>query len=400
MRKAALITHDFSEFGGSTIVVLEIANYLSAIGYLVTIRAERFSSALKPYLNENISVSDKRIDICDYDLVWSQHGHFCLNTRDLENVKVWNGIFISAHLSSSTPAEIYHYPFASRYAGAVVFNAKSVEDELTSRHQPRGHTLNIKNAAPIKFHTQPQNNLTKLKSLLIVSNHMPPEIGQSIDILRSKDIKVNHVGIGGQLRLIEPRDIASSDAVISIGKTVQYSLVGGKPVYCYDQFGGPGWLSEANFELAEIHNFSGRCTRNKKSALQICDEITHGYSNARDFTVSRWQYFHDSYNLHRLMDQLLKDIDERGEFNYFNSDTCLEEIDSMRGPLMHLDWIWRDVFGGQVRDEFSVKNADFALTRSDSENWILGLLSSPWKISYWNRIRRRQRALRKYNIDL
>jgi hypothetical protein len=48
------------------------------------------------------------------------------------------------------------------------------------------------------------------------------------------------------------------DCVISIGKTVQYCLVQGIPVFLYDRFGGPGYLNESNYELAEYYNFSGR----------------------------------------------------------------------------------------------------------------------------------------------
>ena len=32
----------------------------------------------------------------------------------------------------------------------------------------------------------------------------------------------------------------------------------GVPVYVYDYLGGPGYLTEANFSLAERNNFSGR----------------------------------------------------------------------------------------------------------------------------------------------
>ena len=42
------------------------------------------------------------------------------------------------------------------------------------------------------------------------------------------------------------------DCVISIGKTVQYCLVQGIPVFLYDRFGGPGYLNESNYDLPSI----------------------------------------------------------------------------------------------------------------------------------------------------
>ena len=45
------------------------------------------------------------------------------------------------------------------------------------------------------------------------------------------------------------------DLVITIGRTVPRCLAMGVPVYVYDYLGGPGYLTEANFSLAERNNF-------------------------------------------------------------------------------------------------------------------------------------------------
>ena len=110
----AIITHDFSGFSGSQLVALEIANYHASLGHHVAIRAERNSDFLLPYLNENVSIARSRIDISEYDVVWTMQGHFCLNTQDLNKLIDWRGKFISLHLSGSTPAETYHHYFSAR----------------------------------------------------------------------------------------------------------------------------------------------------------------------------------------------------------------------------------------------------------------------------------------------
>jgi hypothetical protein len=52
------------------------------------------------------------------------------------------------------------------------------------------------------------------------------------------------------------------------------------PVYCYDYFGGPGYLSDSNIERAAHFNFAGRCGRRRLSAEAIADELVRGYGVA------------------------------------------------------------------------------------------------------------------------
>lgn len=345
--KIAIITHDFTGFTGSEIVALEIANYFAAKDNQVTIRAERNSEALRPHLHTKVEIAQKRINIVDYDLVWSQHGHFSLNTFDLDRLKNWNGIFISVHLSGYTPAETYHYPFASRYASSCVFNCSKSMEILRNISPPNGKSFNLKNAAPKAFHKPPQKLVKKLRKLLVVSNHVPHELLNALKIADEYGIQIKHLGRAGDYRLINTDDLDNSDAVISIGKTVQYSLCSAKPVYCYDHFGGPGWLMPDNFKEAEHHNFSGRCHQEKKTPNEILLELTEGFEAAERFSTSNWETHSNRYNLDNFMDELLQQTGS----NLFNNDKCLEEIDAMRGTLLHVDWIWEDVFSSDIIKE-------------------------------------------------
>lgn len=54
----------------------------------------------------------------------------------------------------------------------------------------------------------------------------------------------------------------------------------GVPVYVYDYLGGPGYLTEANFSLAERNNFSGRGFE-KKTSDELLKEIKEGYTGRR-----------------------------------------------------------------------------------------------------------------------
>jgi len=73
---------------------------------------------------------------------------------------------------------------------------------------------------------------------------------------------------------IEDKVLENYDLVITIGKTVNYCLALGVPVYCYDWFGGSGYLNPGNFAINKRHNFSGRDSFRKLSGEAIFREIT------------------------------------------------------------------------------------------------------------------------------
>lgn len=55
----------------------------------------------------------------------------------------------------------------------------------------------------------------------------------------------------------------------------------GIPVYCYDRFGGCGWITSTNIEEASKFNFSGRCTNRKLTVNEIVEEIKENYNIAK-----------------------------------------------------------------------------------------------------------------------
>ena len=75
------------------------------------------------------------------------------------------------------------------------------------------------------------------------------------------------------------------DLVITIGRTVPRCLAMGVPVYVYDYLGGPGYLTESNFNLAERNNFSGRGFQ-KKTSDELFEEIRGGYDPAGEWLLA------------------------------------------------------------------------------------------------------------------
>lgn len=137
------------------------------------------------------------------------------------------------------------------------------------------------NAAPSSF-LKEHNSSETLGRLLIISNHAPQEVLAATEILRSRSIIVDHIGKLNNQERITPAIIRNYDAILTIGKSVQYAILSSTPVYVYDHFGGPGWLSVENFAASEYFNFSGRCCNRALSGNKIADEITNNYSETSE----------------------------------------------------------------------------------------------------------------------
>jgi hypothetical protein len=86
--------------------------------------------------------------------------------------------------------------------------------------------------------------------------------------------RINHKYI-----LITSKILLQYDAIITIGKTAQFALALGIPLYNYDYFGGPGWITPHNLDLEESYNFAGRKMNHnelQKDSETIAKEIISG----------------------------------------------------------------------------------------------------------------------------
>ncbi|WP_439565214.1 hypothetical protein, partial [Microcella sp.] len=97
------------------------------------------------------------------------------------------------------------------------------------------------------------------------------------------------------------------DAVVTIGKTTQYALVMGVPVYSYDHFGGGGWITEQNLEREHYGNFAGRIERRVLTGEQIAAELSGGYAGARAFAQAYRPTACRRWSLTRQLEALLAD---------------------------------------------------------------------------------------------
>jgi len=289
-----LITQSFLySYGGSEVITLELAEHFSGHGAEVLVAVHGYS--------DEIGVQVERLQNARLFLLGDTALDEILATRPVDIAWIHHQVlppallfepgstvFVFNHMSASHPLE---YPFAPRIeralASAVLFPSEGALDAQLASGLLDGIPVDslhvFGNPAPDAFSVANRAPSPVLRRLVVVSNHIPEELVEALEALRlTCDVTV--IGLeeekGGSAGRVLPADIHAADAVVTIGKTVQYALVAGVPVYCYDHFGGPGWLDEENFKHARYLHFAGRGFA-KKPPNTIVEEIRDGYPAAR-----------------------------------------------------------------------------------------------------------------------
>lgn len=289
-----LCTNHLFRWAGSEVVLLELAEEAASYGLSVSVLANEFSGSVKKELKKvtnKLYTTEKDIDLFSFDIIYSQHHISSLLVEKAlsdSNEKMGRFPFlIYNHLSSFDPYEVPG-PFIERsLADLILANSRETANKLAEYGKPFDSTQVFANPAPQRFMNAKPLNSNELSKLLVISNHLPGEIKKAVKILEKANIQTTIVGRKFRQDRVTPSLIAQHDALVTIGKSVQYSMLSSRPVYCYDHFGGPGWLdSLEKFQLASEYNFSGRCTRNVRSSSTIANELINGFSGAKDFQNS------------------------------------------------------------------------------------------------------------------
>jgi len=161
------------------------------------------------------------------------------------------------------------------------------------------------NLAPRGWWGAKKDQSRELRSIAVVSNHVPEEIAGLERLVTGEGIAFRIFGRDGHEYLrVSPQTLIPFDVVVSIGKTVQYCLAAGLPVFVYDHFGGPGWLTEANIHRAESRNYSGKCTWNRRSSDQLWGELKEGFAAAQAFYSSQQAWAIDHYGIGQQIERL------------------------------------------------------------------------------------------------
>lgn len=279
--KILITNHHLINIAGSEVVTLELARLFKNRGHLVQIATFSYGYPLKEYfLSEGLIVSnvlqDANFRDDEFDLIWAHHAavlDYLIFNRNISAKKI-----VSSMLSPYEPLEV-----APAYANQLSICLVNSEETRIAAEKAGVHNNKVHffpNSAPPEFFDY-CNDLENrsLRSIAVVSNHIPDEVLGAGVLLKQSGVKFDCIGLSrGAYHVLTPEVLAAYDAVVTIGKTVQFCLALRIPVYCYDIFGGPGWIREDMLSLALDFNFSGRCSRRKRNAKDIYNEIINGYT--------------------------------------------------------------------------------------------------------------------------
>ncbi|WP_424975538.1 hypothetical protein [Dinoroseobacter sp. S124A] len=305
-----IATNQFARWAGSEMVATEFAEAFRDRGFDVTLFTNAISSELAgPLLERGVTVTDRPEDVnlWQHDLVYCQHSVFA---RLFEKPVPKRGafpVFVFNHLSPYAPLEVPGPHFEKAFGDIILTNSPETRSALVN-HDPdlEARAEVFPNPAPASFQRGERPPREALRRLLCVSNHVPTEMRHALRHLEKAGVAVVRVGRKDTPRRISPTDFDGIDAVVSIGKTVQYALAARVPVFCYDRFGGPGWLSHDNFEAAAEANFSGRCMRNPREAEVLAAELLSGFAEADRFAVGMPEELRSRFFLDPLLTSVLK----------------------------------------------------------------------------------------------
>ena len=154
---------------------------------------------------------------------------------------------------------------------------------------------------------------------------MPDELKEFKILCENENIRVDIYGNGYISKYIDSHVLEDYDVIISIGKTVYYALAMGKLVYCYDYFGGYGYINKDNVEEAYKYNFSGRGFGKKKTAEEILSEIKDEFLITQKDLMKLKEFSYDNFNFENNMDKLLVKIKK----NKIDNDKLITKYPSL-----------------------------------------------------------------------
>lgn len=308
VKRALIATHNLVGYAGSEVFTLELAVELRDMGWEVLVAALLVGEPIAPEFKRkgfqmvNLLVEPAAMVDKKFDLAWIHHAPVLYELLMVQKIEARTVVFCS--LSHFEPLEA-----VPPYRGQIdLLLANSIENGNHIKEEfglDESQIIIFPNAVPSNYWGSDRKvDPPEVRHVAIISNHPPPELLEAGTFLRRQGIRVTHIGASGTPVLVGPDLLLNYDVVITIGKSIPYCFSLRVPVYCYDHFGGPGWLNEANFDLARQNNFSGRGFFRKTSEA-IANEIVKGY----DESLGRLDTYRDlaakSLNLRKNLTNLL-----------------------------------------------------------------------------------------------
>lgn len=316
IKKVLITNYALVDLAGSEINCLSIAKKMLEKGFYVEVATLNVGNPIiGEFHKNNINVKNvlhEELQFKEYDLIWAHHYLILDYLIFHKNIAAKKIIY-----SSLSPFEGLEAPPAYiNELSLCLANSEETKQKLVEEGVDATSIRIFPNYASKEFIESVKDSNNKvLSKMCVVSNHVPEELEDAIKILKSDGMIVDIYGRGYVSKLIEPHILTQYDAIISIGKTVQYGMGMKIPIYCYDIHGGPGWINKNNYEQAYKFNFSGRGF-NKLSTDEIVQTIKAGYkSTVEDLDILR-DFILEECVLDNNIDKVLRCLIEKDDLKF------------------------------------------------------------------------------------
>lgn len=329
-KKILFTSFSYASFGGAELNPVELAEQLQEFGAKPYFFSYDASGPLAKYIEnkfhtkvitdsiDQLAVIDRelnntQLDISNYDYIWVG-----ANVIPISIVKQINKAkklpkFIFIHMSQ-LPAFPLDAPLLAELEKKIASRILSISEKTTTNcvYRILGDGTDVeyyRNPTPGGFKLiRPRSGV--LKTVAVISSSYPTdEIMQIGSELEEQGVKVEYIGkFIDNVKVVDAQFYDKYDLIVGIGKNVQYSLVSGVPVYVYGRFGGPGYLTDDNYDKARDQNFSGRGF-DKKNAKLITKEIILNYKNALSFHNKHRNEFIQEFSLDVVAERLFKELE-------------------------------------------------------------------------------------------
>lgn len=316
MKKILFTIAFLNGYHGSVIHVYEWSKYFVSIGYGVTVICiNSFKSIRKLYEESGIQVCDitEISSKKSYDIVFAYH--FPVITYLLSFNLIECRKLILGSLSPFEPLE--SLPIFWEHSSLITVVSQEVLQKIQKNLKvPDKQIRVVQNSVPDDFiFFSKRSNVNKCLNIGVVSNHVPIELRRIQEYLPST-ARVTYLGSNEKVYLlVDPQTLIKFDVVISIGKTVNYALCMGIPVFEYDYFGRCGYFSRRNFDLELMSNFSGRSSCRHCTPAELAKEIITGYEQALAEAKGLKEKAIDLFLLSKQCDNLLHLIESYPDFS-------------------------------------------------------------------------------------
>lgn len=313
----------FERFAGSELVTLDQVDYFINQNDNVDIFTLESGQPLIDFLHPNARI----IDPLSEDLL---HSHYDLIIARqwplLEYLIFHKGINADRvyfeSISWRLPIDFYPYFYSDLTLCGYI--SKRIKKTLESMGYDTNDSFYFPNYTKKEFIDYVSNNDHVLSDctpsrIAIVSNHIPNELEKAAEKFKERyQIVVDIYGMNHRVELITPKILENYDIVISIGKTIFYSLSMGIPSFLYDETCSIGYVSLSNYQSCLDGNMAGSEGYQTMDPEDIVNDVLSGYQRARIQSNELRECAKRDFLFDNLMQRFLDEIFHRPKMDLDN----------------------------------------------------------------------------------